>query len=181
MIKRFALFGMIAVVVLLSVGCSDQGAGSSTADSSAQSFNTSDKSVATNGNMTYAVKLINLSSEEDTWKRSQKISASTITKSPYSSLGQLVQMKGEIYNIEECSPSMGLQGKWAEILVLVNNPNSPMGVSTISFINNCDISKINSGDKVICGGYFIGTYESQNAMGGTVEGLSLIGNAIKKI
>ena len=74
-----------------------------------------------------------------------------------------------------------MQGSWSEILMLVGNANSPLGATTVSFIYKGDISEVNSNQTITCAGYFIGTYESQNSMGGMVEGVVLVGNKLVRL
>lgn len=62
------------------------------------------------------------------------------------------------------------------MLLLTDNPNSPLGITTIDFIYNGDISKIKSGQIITCAGFFIGTFDSANAMGGRVEAVTMVGN-----
>lgn len=140
-------------------------------------FNKSDKSVEINGNILVAMaKAPGISgTSPDVF---EKKNASELTKSPYSSIGKLIKIKGKVFKVEELPVNPGIPGNWAELLVLTPNKNSAIEVSTISFLYNGDISSINSGDMVTCSGYFAGTYQSQNAMGGTVEGLSVVGNQI---
>lgn len=144
------------------------------------SFNTSDKMIESNGNLIVAATKIMPESQESIWKYSEEMPASNITKSPYSSLGKLCKVTGKIYQIQELPPSFGLPGQWSEILMLTRNPNSPLGTSNISFIYKGDVSAINSGSRITCAGYYIGNYEGQNAMGGTIEGLMIVGNVYQK-
>jgi hypothetical protein len=104
--------------------------------------------------------------------------AEIITKSPYSALGKPYKIVGEIYKVEELPPGR-YEGRWSEILLLTPNPNSPHGVTTVDYIFNGDISKIRSGQRVVCAGYFVGTYDSPNAIGGTVEAIAFVGNKVQ--
>lgn len=140
-------------------------------------FNTSDKSVEINGNILVAMtKTPGISgTSSDVF---EKKNASELTKSPYSSIGKLVKIKGKVFKVEELQRNPDIHGNWAEILMFTPNKNSATEFSTISFLYDGDISPVNSGDIITCSGYFAGTYQSQNAMGGTVEGLSVVGNQI---
>jgi hypothetical protein len=142
-------------------------------------FNASDKSIATNGNFIIAANKILNSSSSAIWQAAQSVSPANVTKSPYSSIGKLYKLNGQVYKVEEFPPTPNLSGQWAEVLLLVNNPNSPTGTTTVSFFYNGDINQVNANTYIICAGYFIGTYESQNALGGTVEGLVLVGNVFR--
>lgn len=137
-------------------------------------FNSSDKSINTNGNLAVAISVLPGLTDSIN-NQAVTINATTLTKSPYSSIGKLIKIQGEVFKVEEAP---GTSGKAAEVLLLAANKNNPLGASTVSFLYFGDISKINSGDVVWCTGFFIGTYDSQNAMGGAVEGLSMVGNKI---
>jgi hypothetical protein len=78
------------------------------------------------------------------------------------------------------SPSLHLSGQWSEILLLANNPNSPLGSTTIDFIFNGDAQTIDSDAPLSIAGYFVGMYESENAMGGKVECIMMVGNAFRR-
>ncbi len=140
-------------------------------------FNTTDKSFKTNGNALLAFEKIQ-SGDIKLEKQAVSISAAALTKTPYSTLGKLVKIKGDVIKVEEIPLAPGMTGSWAEILLLSQNQNNPLGQSTIDFLYYGDISNINAGDTLWCTGYFVGTYESQNAMGGMVEGLAFIGNKV---
>lgn len=73
-------------------------------------------------------------------------------------------------------PSLNLSGRWSEILLLVNNPNSNIGSSTVDFLYQGDISEIDSGKWITLCGYFVGTYETENSFGGKIEALAFLGN-----
>jgi len=173
---------------LLFVGC-DSGTKAESQQKSAQkeepqealqtTFNTTDKSSKTNGNFVIAMAKIQ-KNEDKLEPPAAAISASSLTKSPYSNIGKLIRIKGKSYKVEELPLTPGMTGQWAEILLLSPNNNNPLGASTIDFLYYGDISKINSGDDVWCTGYFAGSYDSQNAMGGTVEALALVGNKISE-
>jgi len=144
-------------------------------------FNTTDKSIASNDNVIVAAGKLKDDSPDSLWAKSEKISVNKLTKSPYSSLGKPCKITGRIYKLEEMPPSPGMQGSWSEILMLVGNANSPLGATTVSFIYKGDISEVNSNQTITCAGYFIGTYESQNSMGGMVEGVVLVGNKLVRL
>ena len=142
-------------------------------------FNMSDKSITTNGNLIVAASKIMNSTPTQVWQAAQPVSPAKITKSPYSSLGKLCKLTGSVYKVEEFPPTPNLTGQWAEVLMLAGNPNSPLGTTTVDFMYNGDIDRINANTYITCAGYFIGTYESQNAMGGTVEGVVIVGNSFR--
>lgn len=140
-------------------------------------FNKTDKAIETNGNVPVAMtKIIGVNGTNH--DSPVKITSTELTKSPYSSLGKLIKIKGQVFKVEELQRNPDIPGRWAEILLLAPNKNSATQVSTISYIYDGDISTINSGDVITCSGFFSGTYQSQNAMGGAVEGLSVVGNKI---
>lgn len=176
---------LIAITaIFLLFGCNNPQAGtgqpsqSTPAVAAPLEFNKSDKSIMSNNNLAVAVSKLAKETPDGMLSLADPINISTITKSPYSLIGRICKITGRVYKIEELPPEAGRQGKWGEILLLVENPNSPLGATTIDYIYNGDISKINSGQVISCVGYFVGTYESENAMGGTVEAVSLVGNKI---
>lgn len=142
------------------------------------SFNTTDKSITSNGNIVVAMEKINQMDMNQTWNDALPTTAEVLTKSPYSAIGKLYKITGEVYKIEELPPGT-FKGHWAEILLLTNNPNSPLTVTTIDFIYNGNISKIQSGQIITCAGFFIGTFDSANAMGGKVEAVVFVGNDVR--
>jgi len=144
-------------------------------------FNTIDKEVKTNKNFHVANLFLDTLSLQSAMKISEETRAEEITKNPYSYLGRLMRMRGKIYKIEQLPPSDTQKRPWAEILLFANNRNSLLGASNVSFVYRGDISKVNSGDIIYCIGYFCGVSEGENAMGGTVEILSIVGNAYKMI
>lgn len=144
------------------------------ADKVQTEFNTSDKSMMTNGNLLVASARLEKGLPTDTIT---KINAENLSKSPYSSIGKLHKIYGKIYKIEELPPALGLKGQWTEILLITGNPNSPLGSSTIDCIFQGSAENFKSGKVASCSGYFIGTFESTNAMGGSVESYVFMGQA----
>ena len=109
----------------------------------------------------------------------EKTSIEEVTKNPYAALGKVCEFKGEIYKVEATAPNPVMKGPWTEILILVPNENNPTGVTSVDLICKGDATGVNAGDEVTFSGYFIGTYESQNAVGGTVEGIALVGDSLR--
>lgn len=142
-------------------------------------FNTSDKSIETNNNIPVAFNkyIQNANSYGPT---ANFMIASEITKSPYSNLGKMVMVKGRIYKVEELPPDPSLPGNMHEILMLTDNPNSPLGVTTIDCMCIGDIHGAGPKKVATCGGYFVGTFNSPNSVGGTVEALVIVGNIVHK-
>jgi len=182
-----------AVGLLLSSGITDssfspryrstdnQYQGTDNSGASAQStFNTFNKDALGNGNAPVAIKKIESLDPNDTWQNSNPTSAASLTKSPYSAIGKLWRLRGQVYKVEAMSPSLHLSGQWSEILLLANNPNSPLGSTTIDFIFNGDAQTIDSDAPLSIAGYFVGMYESENAMGGKVECIMMVGNAFRR-
>ena len=139
-------------------------------------FNTSEKAVLENGNLAVAVEKLKISGA----KSVEKTSIVEVTKNPYSALGKVCTFRGQAVKIEALPPNPDMQGTWTDILVAVQNANSPLGVTTVEFICKGDMTSVNAGNYITVSGYFVGTYESQNAIGGTVEGLMLVGDSLKK-
>jgi hypothetical protein len=136
-------------------------------------FNTTDVSILTNGNFRIAANKIMRTTPSQIWALSQEVSAAQVTKKPYSSLGKLYKLTGSVYKVVEMPSTPVHPGKWGEILLMVDNPNSAVGGETVAFEYHGDIENINPNTTITCAGYFIGTYESQNAVGGTVECITL--------
>lgn len=182
--QRLFMIGMLIMVIVLS-GC-DNKPSASTAQQNLvpeqptvpNEFNTSDKSIESNGNILVAFS--KYKQMVDTGPIAEFMHASEITKSPYSNLGKMVMVKGRVYKVEELPPDPRLPGRMHEILILTNNSNSALGATTIDCLCIGDVSKVNSDQIATCGGYFVGTYDSPNAMGGTVEALTIVGNIVKK-
>jgi len=139
------------------------------------SFNLQEKNAALNNNFKVAVSKI--VGSPSVWNTASTITADTLTRSPYSWLGKLCKITGEVYRIEELPHTQ--YGQWSEILLLASNKNTHLGVTTISCHYNGQTNNIRSNEIYTCAGYFVGTYEGQNAMGGTLEGLVIVGNDIR--
>lgn len=129
----------------------------------AREFNTSDKSTETNDNVHIAFDRVTNSTPEQIWQSAQPVSPTTLVKNPYSFIGKLYKLTGSVYNVTEFPPITNLTGRWGEVLISVRNPNSPLGTTSVSFMYNGDIEEIKENTDITCAGYFIGTYESQNA------------------
>jgi len=142
-------------------------------------FNTSDKSIETNNNINVAFSKY-LQGASNSGPYLQVMSAADITKSPYSNLGKMVMVKGQIYKVEELPPDPTLPGKMYEILLLTKNPNSPLGATTINCMCIGDIKGASPKQTASCGGYFVGTFNSPNSVGGIVEALVIVGNVVRK-
>jgi len=160
----------LCFLILFFVGCSD-----SPSSLISNSFNTSDKNISSNGNLAVGVEKITGMDINKVWNEAQQITAENITKSPYSAIGKLHKINGEVYKVEDLPPDK-FKGRWSEILLLAINPNSPLGITTIDFLYNGDTSHLKSGKAITCAGYFVGTFDSENAMGGKVEAITFVGN-----
>lgn len=141
-------------------------------------FNTTEKNAVLNGNLVVATMMAENGSMDNGWVDAETTTASEISMRPYSFLGKPVFFGGRIVKVEEQPPREGMNGTWTEILLQSGNKNSPLGLSTIDFLYKGEARELTPGMKVWCAGYFVGTYESQNAMGGDVEGFSFVGNKI---
>lgn len=138
-------------------------------------FNQSDKSVMSNGNLVYAVDKLNSGSDSLDGVKTTDIES--VSKSPYSSIGNIYRIIGKVYKIEQLPPMKGVSGPWTELLMLANNPNSATGVSTVDCVYSGSPDKINSGTWATCTGYFIGTADTQNILGGQIESFVFVGHA----
>lgn len=146
----------------------------------AEQFNMEDKNMLTNGNLVTAVLKLQDTKPEALEASAQAMPVADITKKIYTSMGKAFKITGKVYKVEEMPPNSDLPGTWTEVLLLAKNPNAPMGITTIDFLYKGDSAHINSRDIITCSGYLAGTFESQNAMGGAVEAISLVGNHFKK-
>jgi hypothetical protein len=140
-------------------------------------FNTGDRKIESNGNLAVAVQRIAGESPQSTWETAPDRSVASITLKPYDALGKLCKIKGRIYRMEQASPDLKLGEDWMEIQLLCNNPKSPLGATSVDFLYKGDATSFRSGGILTLAGYFIGTFERANAMGGRVEVLSIVGNA----
>ncbi|HEX3010183.1 MAG TPA: SPOR domain-containing protein [Bacteroidales bacterium] len=177
---------IILLMVCLIAGCNNSQASNLSLQSRQSQntskkalFNPSDKSIDSNGYMTIAVNKINGMGPKSVWEDSIPVTAEMLTKSPYSALGKPHKITGEVYKVEEFPPIGGLEGHWFEILLLAENPNSLLGLTTVDFMYNGDISKIKSGQLITCAGLFVGTFQSENTLGGKDETYVLVGNDLR--
>jgi len=183
---NFVRLIILLMACLITAACNNSQA-SNTSLQSKQSQNTpkkallnpSDKSIESNGYMTIAVNKINGMGSKSVLEESIPVTAEELTKSPYSAMGKPHRITGEVYKVEEFPPIGGLQGHWSEILLMAENPNSLLGLTTIDFMFNGDISKIKSGQRLTCAGFFVGTFQSENTLGGKDETYVLVGNDLR--
>lgn len=196
------ILGLLLVVVLVGLGVMyrgnrtikvDQAVGrqhpeqgrqeSQTRQQAQDEFNVSDVSFLTNGNLLVAARKLERLSAEQTWEAAQEISPTALTRSPSSSIGRLVKLSGQTYQVLEVSPSaqssLGLNGHWTQVLMAVQNPNSLAGVSAIAFEYCGNASDIYPKTYITCAGYFVGVCAGTNAMGGAVESSVIVGNSFK--
>jgi hypothetical protein len=143
------------------------------------SFNVNNKDAIASGNATVAMLKIQDMDSKTVWQNSVPTTSASITKSPYSAIGRLWRLRGQVYKVEELASNAQIPGRWSEILLLANNPNSPLGVTTVDFIYKGGAANINSEDYLTIAGYFVGTYESENAMGGKVEAAVIVGDTAR--
>ncbi len=141
-------------------------------------FNTTDKSMESNGNLAVALRLIQKSTPATILQGAQHRTTAELTRNPYAFLGRICKISGTVYKVEAVPPDPHIRGQWCEILLLSENQNSALGATTIDFFYNGDPMCVPLNSKITCAGYFVATYESQNAFGGTVEALLVVGNAI---
>lgn len=169
--------GLLCVMSLSSCSRQETSKSSTPAEQSTKpnvEFNTSDKYISSNGNVGVAFAKYG-EAIGSVQPPAERITLAELTKSPYSNLGKLIQVKGRVYKVEEMPPSPNMPGTIYEVLMLSDNENSPFGVTTVDCLclGHVDAKP----NKVVsCGGYFVGTYETQNAMGGNVEALTIVGN-----
>jgi len=148
-------------------------------------FNKDDKNVVINGNLPVAIEMHDWMAEKGAKPDLSALDGdladiSSITRKPYSAIGKIFKVRGKVYKIEELPPSASRsKTAWSEFLLLVKNPNSRGGATTVNFIYNGDTTSIKNNATLEIAGYFIGTYESTNAFGGQVEGLTFVGNVAR--
>lgn len=183
MSKRRVAF-VFALVTALAGCSSQQGSNTQTEGGPAPakedrvlSWTTNNKNAVENGNMQVAIALLSTS---NALEKAEKTTAATLTKRIYACIGQPWKLSGEVYKVEELPPGT-FEGNWTDVLMLSQNPNSPAGVTTVEFVYRGDSSQVNAGETIEACGFLLGSYESQNALGGTVEGLMLAGNSFKKL
>ncbi|MGD0820349.1 MAG: hypothetical protein ABSA71_06370 [Desulfomonilia bacterium] len=184
MLNKSILIIIVPFLFLLFWGC-DQSSrkiiddNNSISEPTQKTFNIKDKMTLSNGNLVVAAMKLTSQKPDTVWQHAEDITAAILTKNPYSSLGKLFKISGKIYRVEELPPDFGLSGHWSEISMLTPNRNAPLDATNISFIFNGDVTNINAGHTITCAGYYAGNYESQNAMGGTLEALVIVGNTCK--
>ena len=171
------------VLSIISFGC-DQGGCQPTDKHNVSAgpqttFNVSDNMISSNGNIVVAIKMIGQASPDAIWNNAKDTTASIITKNPYLFIGTLCKIYGRVSRVEAFPLYPELPGHWSEILMLTANRNSPLGTSNVGFIYNGDIATVNSRDRMTCAGYYVGTYETENAFGGKLEVLVIVGNIFK--
>ncbi|MGA2400636.1 MAG: hypothetical protein ABSG91_02885 [Syntrophobacteraceae bacterium] len=142
-------------------------------------FVTNEKSVRLNGNLRIAIDRLKEVSPNSIWAAAQDSPPSKITSRPFSFLGSLVKLSGQIYKIEQLPSDDVFRGNWYEILISTPNTNDPLGMTTIELLYKGDASRISSRSNLTCAGYFVGTSDFRNAVGGQVEALVIVGNAIQ--
>jgi hypothetical protein len=149
-------------------------------DEQVSSFNVTEKSFALNGNLKAAVDRLRSTTPDSIWAAANDSQVSKITLSPYSFLGKPIRLSGTVYKIEQFAPEDSLGGTWYEVLITVQNSNSPLGATTVDFIYNGDGAAIDPQSNLTCAGYFIGMAEGPNALGGQVDIVVLAGNVVKQ-
>ncbi len=140
-----------------------------------ESFNTSDASIQSNGNLAVAMRKIQDSTPSSTWHNARRVPVSEISKNPYAYIGQLVRATGDVYTVQSVSPSLG---NWTDVMIAVESSNSLAGVSTVEFLYNGSSSRLEPQSIITCAGYFIGTAISKNAFNADVEAIEIVGNSI---
>lgn len=138
-------------------------------------FNTSDESIQSNGNIAVAVQKIQGSIPSSTWEDAITVSSSQLSKDPFEYIGQIVKITGTVYSVRTVQLS---QGNWLEALLLTHNSNSLAGVMSVDFLYNGSSNRIEPQTIITFAGYFAGIEQTKNLFGGDVEALAIVGNAI---
>jgi hypothetical protein len=142
-------------------------------------FNTVEKSVTKNGNLQVAISKITSLSPEALWRAASFLPIEQITKNPYSSMGRLCKISGVVDEIQEMPPDKIMSGRCSDILIMVKNRNASLGMSGIEIFYAGDPRDINPETTITFAGYYIGTIQTHNLMGGIVENLVFVTNSIK--
>jgi hypothetical protein len=145
-------------------------------------FNKTNKSILENGNSIIAAAKVHSTTPARLWQESENIPLEQLTKSPVSSIGKLCKVSGVVQQIEELSPDdIDVPGTWSAILIQSPNKNSPFGLTNVEILFEGNTKLINPGSKITLAGYYVGTHEGQNLLGGTVESVVFVTNSIKVI
>ncbi len=188
--RSIKVLAVIGLCLLFGMSCGNNGAQTQEQKGSKNkkfTFSRDNKDAATNGNIQTAMHMFNWVKESGgTFDAAsigiEKGGVDEISKKVYSCIGKLYTVRGRVFKVEELPPGpKGTNTDWGDVLMLVPNSNSPLGASTVEFLYAGDITQIKSQGVYEATGYFVGTYESQNALGGKVEGLLFVGNSIKPI
>lgn len=129
--------------------------------------------------MAAAAIMLRSSAPYDTWQNAQPINAARLTRNKDSYEGKIVRLKGIVWQIEQLPPIESIKDDWYQMQIMVDNPNSTLGVTSIYFIYIGDASNVEPKTEITCAGYYVGTQQGENAFGGPVEALTIVGNAIK--
>ncbi len=139
-------------------------------------FNTSDINIENNKNAYIAIPKVIASSRDTMLQNVKNISIENITMSHYSSIGKICRISGQVRMIQELP--LGAFGNWHGIILACINSNSNVGFTSVQMLYNGDVKNIKSRSIVTIVGYYIGIDETENAMGGTVEMPSFVGNIV---
>lgn len=163
-------------LAIITIGCDKNPTQIIESSTSGIQFNNSDKSIETNGNLDVAFEKCKDISNGTSSPKAERVQVSDLTRSPFSNIGKFILVKGRVFKVEELPPNPNLPGKMTEVLLLADDTNSAVGSTTIDCICIGDTSHVKTNSVASCGGYFIGTYQSENALGGSLEGLAVVGN-----
>lgn len=142
------------------------------ANNVSKQFNISSLDGYKSGNVLFAMGYVNemASKGENTWAGAEQVSIDSLQKSPYSYLGKLIIMNGQVNYIDRESPQ-------PEYYLITLNLNSSLGTTRLYLAYKGDASVIKENEYLSCSGYFIGIHEAKNTMGGTIEVMDMVGNS----
>jgi len=109
----------------------------------------------------------------------ENVSIVELTKSPYNYLGKIIKVHGLVRVIEQMPPDSIILGTWHTILIACENPNSIGRITTLCVDYKGKTVNVNPDDYADVAGYFVGTYETTNLMGGVGTAYLMVGNYIK--
>jgi hypothetical protein len=158
----------VALLFVLSAACGQ----------SQGTFNTTDKSAKTNGNFDVAMKKLNRAyAGQEPRPEAVEISMQELSMSPHASIGKFIRVLCYPYKTEKVPPNDSIGNNWFEILALADNPNAILKVTSLDiFLKNERLTlKPNTPEEIT--GYFIGTHDTINAMGGPVEAYVFVANS----
>jgi hypothetical protein len=142
-----------------------------------KSFNGSDLSISSNGNIEIARERLNRISPDSSWEMADTGSIESISRSPYDYMGIICRVSGRVYKVEQAAPD-GIND-WTNVALSLKNRNSPVS-QAVYFIYKGKPDDVQLKKRMAFAGYFCGTSTELNAMGGAVSVFWFVGNKIEQ-